>query len=217
MRVRFMCRGRVMDGLEDCVETERLVVYGFGGLGEVRYDQELRGESDYFERVARLSKQTKGVVVCGCVTDTRGMKRKSALIAEDGKLRGVSDMSHVVDGIASPGADLRVYDTKIGRMGVAVAEDILFPEVIAALAACGSDVIVCPFGAVQDNAIGVVLRAYAYLYGIPILLCGVGYCMAVEADGAVAMATPQSPAVFMLENRKRYHLVETRRRGYFDV
>ncbi len=217
MKIRFVCRGRLMDG-QGCEDAcEDLTVYGFGGLGEVSYDKELKGESDCFERAARLSRQTKGLVVCGCITDTRGIKRKSALVAENGRLCGVSDMTRVMDGAVSSGAGLRVYDTRLGKMGVAVAEDILFPDVMSALVACGSDFIVCPYGILRDTMPQVLLRAYAHLYGVPIFLCGAGYCIAVEADGSVGMATPQSPVTFVLENRKEFHLVETRRRGVFGV
>ena len=217
MEIRFVSRGKLVEE-QACEEfREDLTLYGFGGLGEVSYDKELKGESDFFERAARLSKQSKGVVVCGCITDTRGIKRKSALVAENGKLCGVSDMTHAMDGTISSGAGLRVYDTKIGKMGVAVAEDILFPNVMSALAACGSDFIVCPFGVLQNSMAQVLLRAYAYLYGVPIFLCGVGYSIAVEANGALAMATPQSPISFKVENRKQFHLVEMRRRGVFDI
>ena len=217
MKIRFVSRGRLMEGQACEEDGENLTIYGFGGLGEVGYDKELKGESDCFERAARLSKQTKGVVVCGCITDTRGIKRKSALVAECGRLCGVSDSTRAMDGRYSSGVGLRVYDTKIGKMGVAVAEDIFFPEVMSALTACGSDFIVCPFGTLRDTLPQVLLRAYAYLYGIPIFLCGVGYCMAVEADGAVTLATPQSPILFSVENKKEYHLVEMRKRGVFDI
>ena len=143
--------------------------------------------------------------------------KNSVLVAENGRLCGVSDMTRVMDGAVSSGAGLRVYDTRLGKMGVAVAEDILFPEVMSALVACGSDFIVCPYGILRDAMPQVLLRAYAHLYGVPIFLCGVGYCIAVESDGSVGMATPQSPITFALENRKEFHLVETRRRGVFGV
>ncbi|MBO5736822.1 MAG: hypothetical protein J6S04_03330 [Clostridia bacterium] len=217
MKIRFVSRGKL--GEEQACEGEGadLAIYGFNSLGEVSYDKELRGESDYFERAARISKQMKGVVVCGCFTDTRGIKRKSALVAENGRLCGVSDMTHTVDGTLSTGAGLRVYDTKLGKMGVAVAEDILFPEVMSALAACGSDFVVCPFGVLRGTMPQVLLRAYGYLYGVPIFLCGVGYTIAVGVDGNVSLATPQSPIAFALENHKEFHLIETRKRGVFQV
>lgn len=214
MKIRFVGRGRLVDVQNECEENdEDLILFGFGGLGEVSYDKELKGESDFFECAARLSKRTKSVVVCGCITDTRGIKRKSALVAENGRLCGVSDMTHAVDGSVTCGAGLRVYETKIGKMGVAVAEDIRFPEVISSLAACGSDFIVCPFSGIKDTIPQILMRAFAYLYGVPIFLCGVGYCAAVGADGNILFASPQSPVSFLFENRKEYHLVETDRKS----
>ena len=88
---------------------------------------------------------------------------------------------------------------------------------MSALAACGSDFIVCPFGTLRNAMPQVLLRAYAYLYGVPIYLCGMGYSIAVGVDGGVMMATPQSPMFFTVENRKEFHLVETRKRGVFDI
>jgi predicted amidohydrolase len=126
-------------------------------------------------------------------------------------------MTRVLDGGVSSGVGLRVYDTKLGKMGVAVAEDIFFPEVISALAACGSDFIVCPFGVLHNTMPQVLLRAYAYLYGIPIFLCGIGSSMAVEAGGMVSLATPQSPVSFLVENRKEFHVLEMRKRGVFEM
>ena len=192
-----------------------IYVFGFHGQPQVCYEKELKGESDFFERVANFSRRVKGLVVCGCITDTRGHKRKSALIAEKGRLLGVSDALHAIDGEVGSGASLRVYDTSIGRMGVAVAEDIIFTDVIRSLTLCGSDFIVCPYGKTGQMQ-GVLLRASAYCYGVPIIFCGDGYGMVVENSGEIAFASPLSTAFFTLKNQKEYHLVETRRRGVWD-
>ena len=42
-----------------------LVVFGFNGLGLVNYKKELGGETEYFQDLARLSRQLSSVVVCG--------------------------------------------------------------------------------------------------------------------------------------------------------
>ena len=189
-----------------------LICFGFNGIGEVSYEKELKGESRFFEDAAALSKETGSVVVCGCLTDSRGLKRKSALVAENGRLAGISDMLYVVDGEVSCGAALRVYETKIGKMGIAVAEDLHFPDVVKSLALCGSDFIVCPFGCMRDEMQGVLLRAYAYTYGVPIVCCGQGYAMIVDGNGKMTFAASWSPAVIEFENRREYHLLQTRRR-----
>ena len=225
MRIRFITAGNLKEFRTQCekehcfCETSGeagISLFGFGCLGEVSYEKELKGETKDFEDVALLSKEGKGLVVCGCITDTRGHKRKSALVAENGRLQGVSDMLHAVDGEVSCGAALRVYDTKIGRMGVAVAEDLYFPDVVKSLAICGSDFIVCPFGKNYDSLQKTLLRAYAYCYGIPIFFCGDGYAMIADATGNIVFESPHSPISFDFENKREYHLIETRRRGFYS-
>ena len=213
MKIRFVCRGRLGEWQGECEED--LLFFGFDGMGEVSYEKELRGESVYFEEAALLSKTTKATVVCGCITDTRGHKRKSAVVAENGKICGVSDMLNAVDGRIGCGAGLRIYDTNLGRMGVVVAEDIHFPEVVKTLSLCGSDFIVCPYGRVISGIERTLLCAYAYCYGTPILFCGVGYCMLAEGDGKLAFASPEEDTVFCFENSKEYHIIENLRRGFF--
>ena len=212
MRVCLVSRG-ALSVFKDTYGEEKadIIIFGFEGMGEVSYERELKGETRFFEDAALLSKTYKNVVVCGCVTDTRGHKRKSAVVAERGSLSGVSDMLHVIDGEIGSGAALRIYETKAGKMGVAVAEDLRFPSVIKSLAVCGSDFIVCPCGEIGEIH-SVLARAHAYCYGVPILLCGKGYAAIADATGKITFATPQSPAFFELCMRKEYHLVETRRR-----
>ena len=213
MKIEFVSKGEVGELQE---REGELILFSMEGMQEVSYEKELKGETNYFEKGARLSKKREGVVVCGCLTDTRGYKRKSAFVAQDGKILGVSDALHVLDGEASPGGSLRVYETKLGRMGVVVAEDLFFPEVIQSLTLCGSDFIVCPYaqaGEVQT----VLLRAFAYCYGVPIYFCAEGYCAVADVSGNLAFASPQSPAVLDFESVKEYHLVETRRRGFYKA
>ncbi len=216
MRICFVGKGSLrrfrkqFDG-----ENADLFVFGFNGIGEVSYEKELRNETSFFEDAAVFSKACKTVVVCGCVTDTRGLKRKSVLVAENGRLSGVSDMMNAIDGEVCSGASLRIYDTKLGRMGIIVAEDLRFPEITQALSVCGCDFIVCPFGGMSDGIQSVLLRAHAYCYGTPILFCGDGYCMLADSSGKIVFASPQSPAFTTFENIKEYHLIETRRRGFY--
>ncbi len=219
MRIGFISKGTLRDfknTTNGCNGGETTVLlFGFEGLGEVSYEKELKRESDFFEDVAILSKREKTVVVCGCITDTRGLKRKSVIIAEQGKILGVSDMLHVVDGELNSGGALRVYETKIGRMGVAVADDLHFPDVVRSLAVCGCDFIVCPYGLMTNSLQSVLLRAYAYCYGIPIFFCASGYSMIATPKGEIAFASPQSPVYAEFENVREYHLIQTRRRGFF--
>ena len=216
MKIVFVSRGKISAQKDELLSVGAdVIVGGFRCLGEVGYERELRGETRYFEEVAELSQNAKATVICGCITDTKGFKRKSAVVAENGKILGVSDMLNVVDGEMNSGAALKVYDTQAGKIGVMVSEDLYFPEVAKALTLCGSDVIICPYGVVENGIESVLIRAQAFCYGAPICLCGVGYSAIGGADGSLVFASPLSPVVTEFEKVREYHLVETRQRGFY--
>lgn len=217
MRVCFVSRGGIGELIKkaDAAACADVYVCGFQSLGEVSYERELKGETRCFERVAALSGLMKSVVVCGCDTDAKGFKRKSAVVAENGKILGVSDMTNALDGEVGSGAALRVYETGKGRLGVIVAEDLYFPEVAKTLSVCGSDILICPYPSVSGNIESVLIRAHAFCYGAPVLFCGVGYCAIAGADGSLAFASAESPVEVAFECAKEYHLVETRHRGFY--
>ena len=190
-----------------------LHLFGFLGIGEVSYQQELKGETEYFENVAKLSKEEKAGVVVGCVTDAKGIKRKSAVVAENGRILGVSDMMNVIDEQVNCGAEMRIFDTGLGRMGVVVGDDLFFFDTVRALCLCGSDFIVCTCDEGMDCTAMVMARAYAFACGVPILFCGVRYSFWANALGELEFACPQSPFVYEGCIQKEYHLVSTRTRG----
>lgn len=217
MRICFIGKGQVADFLKNRNEERAdLYLFGFNGLGEVCYEKELQGVTRLFEDAAVLSKTRGGLVVSGCITDTRGHKRKSALIAENGRLLGVSDCLHVMGKELSCGAALRVYETKQGKMGVVVAEDLRFFETLQSLVICGCDFIVCPLGKVTGTMPTVLARAYAYALGIPIFLCAEGYAALISERGILHVSTPISPFYFEYNLNAEYHLIQTRQRGFFS-
>ncbi len=216
MKIGFVSRGTLLSFQGNGKgEGSDLLLFGLDGMGEVRYEKELKGETEFFESVALLSRREQNIVVCGCITDTRGHRRRSAVVAERGKLLGISDMLHVVDGGFGCGAELRIYETKMGKMGVVVGEDVRFFEDTRALAVCGCDFIVCPYGKVEGEIPFAMLRADCYRLGIPIFLCGRGYAMIGDPKGEIAFSSPHSPAFADYTPTKEYHLIERRKRGYF--
>lgn len=193
-----------------------LLLFPFGALGEVSYERELKGETSLFEDVAILSKTVKGVVVCGCYTDARGIRRKSAVVAERGRILGVADMTHRVDGGEYRcGAGLRLFETKVGRLGVAVAEDLYFPHVLETLSVCGADLILAFCEELHDGLESTLSRAGGFFFGVPICLCAYGYAQVTDAAGKLRFSSPKSPCRFVLEREGQFHIVETRRRGAF--
>ena len=217
MRICFVTSGDLGAYSEKQADFHaELVCFSFMALGEVSYEKELKGETSLFEDVALLSKEGQNVVICGCYSDSRGIRRKSVVVAERGRILGVSDMLNRLDSAEyRPGAGIKLYETKAGKIGVIVAEDLYFPQVTETLALCGADLIVCIFEELNESLEQVLIRANAYLYGVPVCLCGYGYAEAADVGGKLAFASPKSPCLYDMRREQEYHIVETRRRGFY--
>ena len=105
------------------------------------------------ERFQRLAKEL-GVVVVLNLYERDGDRAfdSSPVIDADGSLLGVTRMVHITDyehfheqDYYTPGDNpTLVYDTAIGRLGVAICYDRHFPEMMRKLALDGADLVVVP-------------------------------------------------------------------------
>ncbi len=198
------------------VSGHNVVVFGFNGLGLVSYKKELAGETEYFQDVARLSRQTGSVVICGCDTDTYGVFRHSAVIADRGRILGVTDMAHSIDESEFvAGGSFRVYDTSAGKIGIIVAEDLFFPEAPRVLSLCDADVIVCLFKKMEDHIPQIMLRAGAFANGVAMALCASGYAALADVRGNLVCAGGCDFMKTKIKVEKDYHLISSRRRGLY--
>ena len=173
----------------------------------------ITGKSDKFEEAARLSRAASCGVVCACKTVSRGVRRKSAAVADRGKLLGIADMNHVFGGEEyKSGACLGLYSVGGYKVGVCIENDLYFPEGVRALSACGCNVIV----AVTEELTGfmppLLIRAYAYLYGVPVVMCAGKTAYFAETSGEVA-GSNQPVSLFETDPKNCYRLVGTRVRG----
>jgi len=197
------------EGLPDC----DVAIFGFGGLGEVDYEKELKGETDKFDKVARLSKDADCGIVCGCKTFSRGLVRKSAAVSDRGKLLGISDMLHVLDCEEyKSGSSLGFYRVNGCTVGLCVENDLLFPDTFKSLSMCGCNVIVAVLEELRDNVPPLLIRAYSYLYGIPVIMTAGKTAYFADISGAIATST-QNTTLFEVSLRNNYHLVTTRVKG----
>ena len=190
-----------------------LAVFGFSGLGEVDFEKELSGESEKFEDAARLSKKWNCGLVCGCKTVSRGLARKSVAVADRGKLLGISDMNHVLDGESfKSGVGLGFYKANGCKVGLCIDNDLLFPDTFKALSLCGCNVVVAVLEELKDNVPPLLIRAYSYLYGVPIIMCAGRTAYFADISGAIA-TSHQNVSLFEVSPQNRYHIVTTRTRG----
>ena len=194
-----------------------LLVFGFNGLGLVSYKKELGGETEYFQDIAKLSRQTSSAIVCGCDTDTYGVFRHSAVIADKGKILGVSDAVHAIDETEfAAGGSFRVYDTSAGKIGVIVAEDLFFFESAKTLAMCDADFIVCLYKKLNGSMPQTMLRAQAFANGVSMGLCAEKYAAVADIRGNIAASGGTDVIRCTVKTERDYHLVSSRKRGFFN-
>lgn len=190
-----------------------LAVFGFSGLGEVDFEKELKGESEKFEEAARLSNKMNCGLICGCKTVSRGLLRKSVAVSDRGKLLGISDMNHVLDGEDyKSGVGLGFYKVNGCKVGLCIENDLLFPDTFKALSLCGCNAIVTILEEIRDGIPPLLIRAYAYLYGVPVIMCAGKTAYFADISGAIATST-QNITLFEVSPQNKYHVVTTRTRG----
>lgn len=219
MKITFVTEktldGTWQDSLSS-IKNPDVLVFGFNGLGLVSYKKELAGDTEYFQDVAKLSRQLDCVVISGCDTDTYGVFRHSAVIADRGKLLGVSDMAHAIDESEFvSGGNFRVYDTASGKIGLIVGEDLFFPETARVLALCDADVIICVFKSIESPMPQVMLRAGAFSNGVAMALCSKKYAVISDIKGKITLASNKDIINTEIKIEKDYRLISSRRRGLY--
>jgi predicted amidohydrolase len=188
----------------------------FGAVGAVDYESELDGRTDKFEGLARLSKLCDCAILCGCETCSRGIKRRSVAVADRGKLMGISDMLNVLDGEeVKGGAYVGAYTLKGYKVGLCIETDLYFPETVKALSLVGCNLICIHFKEFKDGMPPVLMRAYAYLYGVPVVASAGKVAYFADMSGAIASSS-QKISIFESDIKNSYHVVSSRRRGLFS-
>lgn len=200
----------------DVLSGQNVVVFGFNGLGLVSYKKELAGETEYFHDVAKLSRQLSSVVICGCDTDTYGVFRHSAVIADKGKVLGVTDMVHSVDDSEFvSGGSYRVYQTSAGKIGVVISEDLYFFDTAKIMSVSDAELVVCIFKKLDGYMPQTVLRASSFIGGMAMALVSKNYACVSDIRGKIIASGSAEYLKTKVKIEKDYRLVTTKRRGLF--
>ena len=136
------------------------------------------------EAFCRLANELKIVIVLNLFEqDGRHTYDSSPVIDTDGRILGVTRMIHITDypgfheqGYYQPGNHgAPVYDTKYGKIGVAICYDRHYPEYMRALALRGAEIVFVPqAGAVGEWPAGLYeaeMRVAAFQNGYFTALC----------------------------------------------
>ena len=117
-----------------------IVVNGFNQTERIRYSKELNGETCRLKTLAECSENTAKTYICAFDTDNYGIIKHSAGVFDCGKLLGISDMTVAYSGSPyMPGAHGKLYDTKSGKIAVAIGDDLFRYELFKSFAVCGAE------------------------------------------------------------------------------
>lgn len=208
MRICVLSQGE-WDKLPPC----DIALLGFGCLGDVYYEREIAGQDSKLEEVVALSKREDGMVVGGCVTKCKQFDRLSCVVASRGKMLGIADMVHTLDDSSfRSGTGLGLYNVGGYKVGVCVDNDLYFPSNIACLCGCGCHLLLATQRELKNAITPAILRSYAYLYGVPIILCAGKVAFFASPTGEIASSVGRV-TLFDVDIYAEYHTVTTRQRG----
>jgi N-carbamoylputrescine amidase len=112
------------------------------------------------EKFSLLAREYGVVVVLNLFErDGENTYDSSPVIDADGKLLGVTRMVHIMEGpgfhergFYAPGDNINfVYETNVGRVGIAICYDRHFPEYMRALGLKGAEIVVIPQAGAVDE------------------------------------------------------------------
>jgi predicted amidohydrolase len=121
--------------------------YMFDSLEEaLSFAEEVPGPAS--EALERECRRLGLHVVCGLLERDGDLLRNTAVLVGPNGLIGSYRKSHLpflgADRFVTPGDELHVWDTPLGRIGVEICYDLRFPEVTRTLALKGADIVAHP-------------------------------------------------------------------------
>jgi predicted amidohydrolase len=120
-----------------------------GSLGRLLKKNSDALRDAYFDMFGRLAREFGTAIVAGSLylydEETQTVKNRAYLFDVDGEVLGYQDKFNLAPDeqeLATPGAELAVFNTRRGRAGVLIGRDALYPELARLLAAKGADLLI---------------------------------------------------------------------------
>ena len=146
-----------------------------------------RSKSSYVAEARRLAGQYRMHATL-CLTENRGGHfYNTALLLDDrGEMVGSYDKTHLLDHDArfAPGADLPVFPTALGKIGIVICADRRWPETVRVLRVRGAELILIPSYGMHHEANEWWMRTRAYENEVHLAFChpNVGFVCGPRGD-----------------------------------
>ena len=204
----------VFDVSSEEYKEDNIVVFNQFGLNKINYKNELNGSENALSNFAKISKNSSKVLIAGAYSNNYGVKRKSCVIADKGKLLGIQDMSVSYDSSNfSVGGSHKIFHSSQGKIGIIVDEDIFSIESIKAMSICDVDVIIAIIFGEEKPQFNYLIRAYSYLFGIPIVVLANSSVLSSDINGELQGSQKVKSVHTTVFTKKSYRLITTKKRG----
>ncbi|MBQ7373002.1 MAG: hypothetical protein IJW64_00325 [Clostridia bacterium] len=169
---------------KDLIGDFDLFINGFNDCEKIKYGKELSGQSQTLKGLCALSAKFSKPVISAFDTDNYGVLKKSVGVFEKGKLLGICDASQIIENFDYlPGSSCKLYDLSVGKIGIAVQDDLFSFNLFKSLAVCGAEIIICLTDFSKKEIQSILIRAYSFLLGMPIILTYKGGCFVSDVKG----------------------------------
>lgn len=197
--------------------------YYLPGVAEFR-EAGLMPNRDFLAWLGERARRHHLHLICGYVEDQGdGLCNAAALVDDVGEVVGIARKSFLWgddNRVFRPGDRLEVFDTRIGRIGIAICADVRAPETTAGLAALGAQLIAVPTcwvnvkrrpGEYYNPQPDFLIEARGLEIGLPFVcankvgvetdtLSYCGFSLITDANARVlAKAPPDAPALLCAE------------------
>jgi predicted amidohydrolase len=185
---------------EDCLRLAMLICrHGRQAWCERAVDEALER---YLERIGQFCRQNGCYVAGGTLTRREGRYYNTALLQDPaGTVIASYDKTHLPrtpenseSDFLTPGVDLPVFDTPLGKIGFLICWDIIFPETFEVLALKGAELIIQPTFGHGDEWSDILVRCRCRDWSVPLAVSmwGGNACI-VDAEGQFAAHTGRAP------------------------
>ncbi len=206
---------------EDCLRLGALISR-HGGEAFCR-EAIAEAYAGYLERIGEVCRQY-GIYVVGGTATCRDERYYNTALMQDpeGRVIAAYGNTHLPRngeyGVYTPGDSLPVFETALGKVGLLICWDIVFPETFATLALKGADIVFQPTFGHWEEWSDLTARSRCHDWGVPLVVSMWGGCACiVDGEGHIVAHTGHAPntvAVARLElgaPRKFIYMEDMRR------
>jgi predicted amidohydrolase len=181
-----------------------------------------RASSTYVEGARELARRYR-MHALFCYTEKRaGNCYNTALLLDDeGRPIGHYDKTHLLDHDTrfAPGADLPVFATRLGKIGVVICADRRWPETVRVLRVRGAELVLVPSYGMCHEANEWWMRTRAYENEVHLAFCHPNVAFICDPQGQVpAKLQSNVPAVLIADidlSTNPSHMLPHRRPGLY--